>query len=172
MTEQGFEDGEPPVAPAPTTIDLAAEGRAELGSAEETAVAVVGGAGSGGSAGRQVRRHGPGEGDGGCRRGRWRIEPPAVVVVVVVTWGEPVLGGDEGEEALTEAGGADTGAQLVRVLLALHRRRPAAIDGSAQESRIKRAQRFGSPSIPPTPDRDRGGAELFSSSSFPPGSIY
>lgn len=74
MPEERFEDGEPPGPPVPTAVEFAIQGVAEPGGAEEAGVVVVRGVGTDGSAVWQVRRHGPGEGDGG------RVETPWLAV--------------------------------------------------------------------------------------------
>lgn len=74
------------------------------------------GIGSDRSAVGDVRGDGSVEFEGMPQRGN--VRPPANVVAVS---GELVLGDDEGEESLPEAGGADANSVLVRVTLALHR---------------------------------------------------
>lgn len=111
----------PPVAdfPQPTVPACSVDGGAYLGGVKET-LKPEGVAGGGveinRSAAGDIRRDGSGEDE-------WRRRWGSVGSPTTVGMGgrELAPGGDEGEEALAEAGGADADALLVRVDLTLHR---------------------------------------------------
>lgn len=125
MPEEGPKREPAPASAAdlaePAAIGRIAEGGADLRGAEEPRVVVGVGVGRGGvesdgSTVGNVRGAGTGEHERRRRLRGW-VGSPATMVV----GGELVLGGNEGEEAFPEAGGANADALLVRVALALHR---------------------------------------------------